>query len=168
MVAVKPKKRQVRATTKAGRKAEVEANASWHYHEALARKILDQLAGDNGEDPMTLRAICRQAGMPTERAVRQWVVEDREGFAARYAEARDHAIDYMAQDVIALADKATPETAAVAKLQTGTRMWYVAKLAPKRYGDRLQLDADLTHRIEDMDDEALNARLLALLARHKP
>jgi hypothetical protein len=36
----------------------------------------------------TLYDICRDPGMPSERTVRLWVRQDRDGFAARYGEAR--------------------------------------------------------------------------------
>jgi hypothetical protein len=36
----------------------------------------------------SLYAICRDPGMPSERTVRSWVCQDRDGFAARYADAR--------------------------------------------------------------------------------
>lgn len=157
--------------------------AKWdpqRYSEAMAVKILAALSGDANTDPKSLRSICAAEGMPTEMTVRRWVAEDRDGFAARYAEARDYAIDHMAADTIRIADDSgldvigvNPETGkpivdgdaiARAKLRVDSRKWYVAKLAPKRYGDRLQVDADVTHHFEDLDDAALNARILALLA----
>jgi len=173
----KPTKRA--ATTRAARQAVVDENAKLRYSEAMAQKILDLLSGSAGKDPMSLRAICAPDDMPNERTVRGWVAKDKE-FAARYAEARDYAVDLMAEDIIRIADDSgldvigiNPETGkpivdgeaiARAKLRADTRKWYVSKLAPKKYGDRLQVDADVTHHIEDMDDAALNARFLALMA----
>ncbi len=53
----------------------------------------------------TLRAICRRAGFPAESTVRQWAVDDVEGFYAQYARARDFGIDSMADHTIEIADK---------------------------------------------------------------
>ena len=54
------------------------------YTEAVAGEICTRLTG--GE---TLREICRSSDhFPPESSVREWVVDDREGFAARYARAR--------------------------------------------------------------------------------
>lgn len=187
MAAVKAKKT---ATTKAkkpsnppttgeraARKAKMDPQ---RFTEEMAVKILDQLSGSAGADPKSLREICAPDDMPDERTVRRWVTEDREGFAVRYAEARDYAIDHMAADTIRIADDSgldvvgvSPETGrpivdgeaiARAKLRVDSRKWYVAKLAPKRYGDRLQVDAEVTHHFEDLDDVALNARIAAILA----
>lgn len=173
MAAVKPKRPpsppnalRKKPSNPSSRKGRAALKAKWEpqrYSEAMALKILAQLRGDEG-DPMSLRAICAAEGMPSEMTVRRWVTEDRDGFAARYAEARDYAIDHMAADIIEISDAATPDTVQVAKLKAESRKWYVGKLAPKRYGDRLQLDADVTLRFADLDDAALNARIAGLLA----
>jgi transposase-like protein len=53
------------------------------YTPAIAERILAELA--NGRP---LERICRDPGMPSSTTVRQWVVENRDGFAARYARLR--------------------------------------------------------------------------------
>ena len=50
------------------------------YTPATADRILAELS--NGRP---LERICRDPGMPSSTTVRQWAVEDRDGFAARYA-----------------------------------------------------------------------------------
>lgn len=39
-----------------------------------------------------------------------------------------------------IADKATPENVSVARLQVDTRKWAAARLAPKKYSDRVEHD----------------------------
>jgi transposase-like protein len=68
--------------------------ATWHpargfHHERpprpppeLAHHILDQLSRGR-----SLRAICRDDGIPSLNTVLKWVRDDRDGFAARYREA---------------------------------------------------------------------------------
>jgi hypothetical protein len=53
------------------------------YTRELDDEICDRIA--NGEG---LKQICRDAHMPPARTVRRWAIEDREGFAARYARAK--------------------------------------------------------------------------------
>jgi transposase-like protein len=48
----------------------------------LAQHILDQLSSGR-----SLRAVCRNDGMPALNTVLKWVRDDREGFAARYRQA---------------------------------------------------------------------------------
>lgn len=93
--------------------------------------------------------------MPPEVTVRRWVIDDVEGFSAQYARARDMGLDSMADEIIAIAD--TPEigTKSVSKvtgleitegdmvehrrLRVDVRKWYLSKLAPKKYGEKVAL-----------------------------
>jgi hypothetical protein len=54
------------------------------YVAGIAERLLDQLMGGR-----SLRAVCRDEGMPARGTVLQWVSDDREGFAARYRRARE-------------------------------------------------------------------------------
>ena len=53
------------------------------YTADIADRILDQLLRGR-----TLREVCADDGMPAYGTVRQWAMEDRDGFAARYQRAR--------------------------------------------------------------------------------
>lgn len=117
------------------------------YTPEMAAAICERLSA--GE---SLRAICRAEGMPPESTVRNWVVDDTQGFAARYARARDIGLDCIAEEIREIAD--SPEEGEVAttkewgtevkrgdmlehrRLKVDSRKWYLSKLAPKRYGDR--------------------------------
>ena len=102
------------------------------YSPELATRICERLA--TGE---TLRAVCRDEGMPTEAAVRDWVIRDHDGFASHYARARDKGLDALADQVIEISDRSdlAPDDR---RVRVDTRKWYLSKLAPKRYGDRIQ------------------------------
>jgi transposase-like protein len=52
------------------------------YTAELAQQVLDQLSSGR-----SLRAVCRDHGMPSLNTVLKWARDDREGFAARYREA---------------------------------------------------------------------------------
>lgn len=117
----------------------------------VAAEICRRLAA--GE---SLRAICKDEGMPPESTVRGWVTDDVQGFAAQYARARDTGLDCIADEIIEIAN--TPHEGTVVtskewgeeiktgdmlehrKLQVDARKWYLSKLAPKRYGDRLHTE----------------------------
>lgn len=117
----------------------------------LAAKICEQLAAG-----LSLRAICREEGMPDRETVARWVVNDVNGFAAKYAQARDFGLDALAEETIEIADTPRIGTKSVSKatglevtegdmvehrkLQVSTRQWYLAKLAPKKYGDKQQIE----------------------------
>ncbi len=52
------------------------------YTAEIAQRILIELAGGR-----SLRAVCRDHGMPPHSTVRQWVSDDRDSFATRYRQA---------------------------------------------------------------------------------
>lgn len=54
------------------------------YTRAIADEICQRLAAGEG-----LRALCREEAMPPRRTVQDWVKRDVDGFAARYARARE-------------------------------------------------------------------------------
>lgn len=123
------------------------------YTPEIAAEICDRLS--TGE---TLRQICRSAGMPSDASVRRWAMDDVNGFASQYASARDLGLEAMADDLFDITDDGSndwmerelknglvievPNTELVmrSRLRADTRKWYLSKLAPKRYGDRLQVD----------------------------
>ena len=117
----------------------------------IAAEICARLA--EGE---SLRSICEDPHMPSESAVRFWVVDDVEGFAAQYARAREVGYARLAEEILQIADtpvKGTKETTKEwgteisegdmiehRKLQVDTRKWMLSKMLPKVYGDKQQVD----------------------------
>lgn len=102
-----------------------------NYTPEIAATICSRLA--MGE---SLRSICKADDMPAESTVRNWVVDDREGFAAQYTRARDTGLDCMADEVMEIADDKTDDYQR-SRLRFDARRWYLSKLAPKRYGDKV-------------------------------
>lgn len=103
------------------------------YTPKIAKEICDRLA--QGE---SLRSICKDDHLPTESAVRGWVVDDREDFSAQYTRARDLGLDCRA-DMIGERIE-TESDVARARLLFDHERWYLSKLAPKRYGDKIQAE----------------------------
>ena len=130
------------------------------YPIEIREGILERLS--TGE---SLRAICRDEGMPTETAVRKWARQDPEGFGSQYARARDLGLDALADEIIHISNTPLPGVIVTTKadggveekradmiehrrLQVDARKWYLSKLAPKRYGDRTTLVGDPESPIE--------------------
>lgn len=121
------------------------------YTPELAAEICERLAA--GE---SLRAICRDAWMPSDFAVRNWAINDVEGFLSRYMRARDIGLDVMADELLDIANtpvegvrreesddgvkEVREDMLGHRRLQVDARKWYLSKLAPKRYGDRQALE----------------------------
>lgn len=106
------------------------------YTKDMADKICEKIA--NGR---SLRSICAEDGMPPMKTIYRWL-EANEEFRHQYARARDKQADYFAEEIIEIADSAEAESAAVskAKLQIDARKWAASKIAPKKYGDKQEID----------------------------
>lgn len=102
------------------------------YTEEIADEICERLA--QGE---SLNAICKDDHMPSEAAVRGWAVHNVNEFSAKYAHARDMGLDVMADKVLQTAFTGSGDVPRD-RLSFDAVRWYLSKLAPKRYGDRLQ------------------------------
>lgn len=103
-----------------------------------------------------------------------WVrADDRR--AEMYARAREDRAEKFADEIVAIADetecapvvdRATGQTVAMAfdktavarnKLRVDARKWIAAKLKPRVYGDKVQVEGSVDHRV--LTDEALLKRL---------
>ncbi len=135
------------------------------YTDETAQAICARLA--TGEP---LAVICRDEGMPAVRTVSLWK-EDHPDFAAEFARARDEGYDVIGADCMGIADDARndwmrskqgekvldAEHVQRSKLRIETRLKLLAKWDPKRYGDRLNVDATVQHDVGDRLERALEA-----------
>ena len=108
----------------------------------------------------SLRNACDAHGI-SSGSFMLWVSEDR-NLAEQYKAAREAMIDKIADDTVALAD-ADPERGPDGKIDSGwvsnqrlkidTRKWLLSKLAPKKYGDKIEVsgDADSPLKIERIE-----------------
>lgn len=118
------------------------------YAPAIATELCRRL-----EIEGSLRRVCKAADMPEESTVRTWVRDDREGFAAHYARARQGGYEKMADEVVEIADDGTNDSyeddeghevvdhdhIQRSRLRVDTRKWLLSKVLPKIYGDRVAL-----------------------------
>lgn len=144
----------------------------------LAAVICDRLA-----EGRSLRSICRDADIPVSAvAVRRWAMADTAGFASQYAQARDIGLDEMSDELLDISDNTEEgvmeqdeqwglkttrrDMIDHRRLKVDTRKWYLSKLAPKRYGDRLGLDhsGEINTRDTSLDDAQRAAKIAALFA----
>ena len=112
------------------------------------RKIADLVLAGMRSGMSAFKA-CQAAGV-NQSTFNLWLNDDAE-LAADYARAREDLIERMAQEVLELSDSdvglqpdGKRDWAAVQKhkLQVDTRKWLLSKLAPKKFGDKLELTGD--------------------------
>lgn len=102
------------------------------YSLETADVILERLA--NGE---SMVQICASDEMPGLRTVMRWA-KDNDDFGTEYAQAREAQAEVMDDKILTAADgaKADPQAA---RVQIDAYKWRAAKLAPKRYGEKIDV-----------------------------
>lgn len=120
------------------------------YTQELADRICEELALGK-----SMRTVCTQEGMPAMSSVFKWLREHKE-FSEQYAKAKEESTDAMAEDLLYISD--TPVMGEVRtikpdgsveikqdemlghrRLQVDSRKWLMAKMKPKKYGDKLDM-----------------------------
>jgi hypothetical protein len=120
------------------------------YRPKLAQEICERIA--MGE---ALSAICAEAGMPCAVSVYNWL-RIHPDFADLYAQAREVQAHLMFDQMGEIARRVTPETAGASRLAFDILRWQAARLAPKKYGERigdLEPDRRVTVVIRRFGDE---------------
>lgn len=118
------------------------------YTQEIADEICQRLAG--GE---SLRTICKDAHLPNRATVHRWLIDNLHGFCDQYTRARDIGLDELADEMLEIADtteqgvrredseegykEVREDMLGHRKLRVDARKWYLSKLAPKKYGDRI-------------------------------
>jgi hypothetical protein len=150
--------------------SQVENKNMVRYSKEIAEEICERLA--QGE---SLRAICADGHLPSEAAVRQWDMDNRDGFSTHYARARAIGYERLAEDIVEIADapvgsldNGATDSGAVNKqrLQIDSRKWLLSKMLPKKYGDKVTTEVTGADggpvEISETDRAAKVAALLAL------
>lgn len=102
------------------------------WSEDLVNDICDHLS--TGKSLIEIGSL---QGYPSTASMYRQMAKEP-AFATRIARAREAQQDYEADNIVRMADQATGENWQVVKLQIYARQWRAAKLAPKRYGDKIQ------------------------------
>jgi hypothetical protein len=122
------------------------------YTEEIAAEVCLRLAA--GE---SLNAICRSDHLPHERTIREWAIDNREGFSPRYARAREIQAHAIADELLEISDdgrndwiqrggdderggwESNGEHIQRSRVRIDTRKWLLSKMLPKVYGDKTEV-----------------------------
>ena len=116
------------------------------FTQKMADIICERIA--KGE---SLRKICLDENMPAHSTILKWL-RDIDGFSSQYARAREDQAEFYLDEIIAISDESSQDKIANedgtertdseaiqrSKLKVDTRKWVMSKLAPKKYGDKIQ------------------------------
>jgi hypothetical protein len=134
------------------------------FSQELADKICETISTSN----KGLRTICKEEKISVS-SVLNWLrdTENKE-FLAQYARAKQEQADHLAEEIIAIADDSSDDLKGVddygnrienkefvnrSKLRVDARKWVAAKLAPKKYGDKLDTTIHVQKLGKDLADE---------------
>lgn len=123
--------------------------AALEWTPILEQSILLRIA--HGE---SVRQIAQDSAMPASSTIYEHLIESKE-FAEQYARAREAQMESMADEILAIADDSTNDTMTIkrgdletevadnewinrSRLRVDTRKWLMGKLAPKKYGEKIQ------------------------------
>ena len=102
------------------------------YSEETSKEICMMI-----EAGMTLTQICKLPDMPHISTIYDWQ-DSHPDFSERYSHARARQADTLASRVI---DEAMEShDAPIGRLRMDALKWYASKLAPKKYGDKVELE----------------------------
>ena len=140
------------AQTKRATKAKKKTGRPSSYSDKIATEICRRIA-----ERESLRKICADDDMPDKTTVLRWLAdEEKSQFRTQYAHAREMQADTLFDEALEIADEASGDWITTedgkktldhehvqrSRLRVDTRKWAAGKLAPKRYGDKLQHTGD--------------------------
>lgn len=107
----------------------------------------------------SIRTVCKPDHMPAISTFYKWL-RTHDEFAKQYARATEERTEAMSEDLLDIADDGTndwmerenkdgstydvvnSEVLQRSKLRVETRKWLMAKMKPKKYGDKLDVTSD--------------------------
>jgi len=129
---------------------------------------------------LSVRTTCKQPGMPAVRTVFDWLADPRRAsFAEAYQRARRTGCEAVVDQLFEIVDDSSgdwverlnirtgltervfdPENVQRSRLRLYARIWYLSKLMPKVYGDKIEHEhkgnVDLSARLTEGRQRALS------------
>ena len=115
------------------------------YSQEYADSICDHIASGR-----SLVSWCNEGDRPSYTSVMRWL-DAHESFRENYARARQDQADFLAEEIVQIADdgsndtyltedgpKTNQDVIARSRLRVDARKWYASKLAPKKYGEKVE------------------------------
>ncbi len=127
-----------------------------------SQELLDAVC-DGIATGKSARKMCIELSIPRKQ-LWEWLNED-ESFKSQYAHAREEQADFYADEIVEISDDGKRDYVVDAdgnkivdqdhiqrsRLRVDARKWYASKVAPKKYGDKLELSGDPDRPIAVLD-----------------
>ena len=102
-----------------------------------SEELIDEICRKVSEGQALLH-VCEEDGFPAQPTVFRWLNE-KEEFRKKYARAREIQIERMALDALRIADDPNEDPQS-RRVRVDTRKWILSKWAPKKYGEKLEVE----------------------------
>lgn len=139
------------------------------YSEEVAAEICALIAG--GE---SLRSICDAPGRPARSTVIRWLAENQT-FRDQYARARQDQAELIFEAMAEIEDEVRSGKleAQSARVILQNQQWRLARMSPRRFGDKLQLAGDpdapvIVQREQSPLELARSVAFCIAMAKHSP
>ena len=107
------------------------------YTEELGTKICERIS--EGE---SIRTIVKDGAMPSSSTVFRWLLDkDKKEFWEQYEKSRNAQAETMFEELLEIADDSDIDVMR-ARLMVDTRKWYLSKVLPKKFGDKLDMTSE--------------------------
>lgn len=116
----------------------------------FTQEIADEICQELAEGK-SLRTVCEPEHMPAVKTIFNWM-RTNEQFLQQYTRAKQESADAMAEEILDIADEASNKIMGddksdgarlqAERLRIETRKFLMAKMKPKKYGDKLDLTSD--------------------------
>ena len=118
------------------------------YNIKIGKEICKRIS--NGE---SVRSIVKSEEMPSAVTIYSWLLdENKKEFLNQYEIARNHQAELMFEELLEIADeskdiivgddKSDGARVQANRLRVDTRKWYLSKVLPKKFGDKMDVTSD--------------------------
>lgn len=118
------------------------------YTEELGTKICERIAQSE-----SVRSICKDEDMPSAASIFNWLLDGQhQTFLEQYETARNIQAELLFEELLEIADesqeiivgddKSDGARVQANRLRVDARKWYLSKVLPKKFGDKLDLTSD--------------------------
>ena len=113
------------------------------YTEEIASIICERIAAGK-----SLRKVCEEDdALPNIGTVMRWLAKDEYAeFSAQYTRAQENRADVYFEQTMEISDAVGTDRDDIAKarLRVDTRKWVCARMNPKKYSDKISIDASVS------------------------
>jgi len=144
------------------------------YSDAIATAICEDIVLG-----LSIREIAAKPDMPGNATIWRWIATNEE-FQGLYARAKESQAERFAEELLEIADDgsndwvvrrqgedeivvADHEHIQRSRLRVDARKWLMAKMLPKKYGDKTQVEHSGELKLSQIDDHTLNEQIVAAM-----